>query len=107
MNIKKYSFRYAEEILSNPKYKNVLSEILSICQNCPLPYYPGKSKKQPKLDIVQQIINTYFLVAFEVVWSNQYEPKTAYTCKKFHNTDFFHAIKYRKLILQRLINLRD
>ena len=64
MKLKKFSFRYAEEILSNPKYKNVLSEILNICQNCPLPYYPGKSTKQPKLDIVQQIINTYFLVAF-------------------------------------------
>lgn len=63
MNIKKYSFRYAEEILSSPKHKNVLSEILSVCQNCPLPYYPGKSTKQPRLDIVQQIINTYFSVA--------------------------------------------
>ena len=72
MNIKKYSFRYAEEILSNPKYKSVLSEILSICQNCPLPYYPNKSTKQPKLDIVQQIINTYFLVAFvKLGWKDE------------------------------------
>ena len=64
VNIKTFSFRYAEEILSNPKYETVLNEILSICRNCPLPYFPGKSSAQHRLDIVQQIINTYFSVSF-------------------------------------------
>ncbi|MDN5060562.1 BglII/BstYI family type II restriction endonuclease [Aliarcobacter butzleri] len=64
MNIKTFSYRFAEEILTHPIYESVYNEILTICRNCPLPVYPGKSNNQQRLDVVQQIINTYFKIAF-------------------------------------------
>ena len=64
MTVKTFSYRYAQEILQHPHYKEAYDEILEVCQNCPLPIYKNKSKSQPKLDVVQQIINTYFKIAF-------------------------------------------
>ena len=64
MKVKTFSYRYSQEILEHPCCKESLDEIISICKACPLPIYKGKSKKQPKLDVVQQIINTYFKLAF-------------------------------------------
>ena len=64
MKLRKYSYRFAEEILQHKKYKRAYSEICDICEGCPLPYYPGKSKNQKRLDVVQQLINSYFQVQF-------------------------------------------
>ena len=64
MQVKIFSYRYAEEILQHPNYKEVYKEIIEICEMCPLPVYKNKSKSQPSLDVVQQIINTYFKIAF-------------------------------------------
>ena len=64
MKIKKFSYRYAQEILEHPKYKDAYEEILKICEGCPVPVYKGKSSKQKNLDVVQQIINTYFKLIF-------------------------------------------
>jgi hypothetical protein len=64
MKIKKFSYRYAQEILEHPKYKNSFDEILKICEGCPLPVYKDKSSKQKNLDVIQQIINTYFKLIF-------------------------------------------
>jgi hypothetical protein len=65
MKIQTFSYRYAEEILEHPYYRDAYNELIEICQNCPLPVYKKKSASQPKLDVVQQIINTYFKIAFE------------------------------------------
>lgn len=65
MNIKTYSYRFADEILSAPGYCNIRDDILNICRGCPIPVYPGKSIKQPQKDVVQQIMNTYFRLQFE------------------------------------------
>jgi len=64
MKVKTFSYRYAQEILEHPHYMQAYEEILGICQKCPLPIYKEKSTSQPKLDVVQQIINTYFKIAF-------------------------------------------
>jgi len=64
MKIKKFSYRYAQEILEHPKYKDAYEEILKICEGCPLPVYKDKSSKQKNLDVIQQIINTYFKLIF-------------------------------------------
>jgi len=64
MNIKTFSYRFSEEILEHKHYIKAYDEIIQICKNCPLPVYKNKSKAQPNLDVVQQIINTYFKVAF-------------------------------------------
>ncbi|MBN2825733.1 MAG: hypothetical protein JXQ76_10435 [Campylobacterales bacterium] len=66
MNIKTFSYRYAQEILEHPCCKDALDEVLQICRDCPLPIYSGKSARQPKIDVVQQIINTYFQLAFKI-----------------------------------------
>lgn len=65
MNIKTFSYRFADEVLSAPGYCDVRDEILNICYGCPIPVYPGKSAKQPQKDVVQQIMNTYFRLQFE------------------------------------------
>lgn len=64
MKIKTYSYRYAEEILQHPKYKQAYDELIYVCQNTPLPVYEGKSKKQKGKDVIQQIMNTYFRLMF-------------------------------------------
>jgi hypothetical protein len=65
MNIETFSYRYSQEILEHECCKEALDEIIEICSKCPLPVYKDKSISQPKLDVVQQIINTYFSLAFE------------------------------------------
>lgn len=65
MIIKTYSYRFAEEILSYPAYKKIKDELLNICQNCPIPVFPGKSKNQPEKDVIQQTMNTYFFLQFD------------------------------------------
>ena len=65
MNIKTFSYRYAQEVLEHECCKDALDEIIDICSKCPLPLFKNKSNSQPKLDIVQQIINTYFKIVFE------------------------------------------
>jgi len=65
MKIKTFSYRYSQEILEHKCCKEALDEIIEICSRCPLPVYKNKSKSQPKLDVVQQIINTYFKIVFE------------------------------------------
>lgn len=64
MNLKTYSYRYAEEILQHEKYKHIYDELIYICENTPLPVYKGKSKSQPDKDVVQQLMNTYFRLQF-------------------------------------------
>jgi len=72
MNIKTFSYRYSQEVLEHPCCKEALDELLKICTKCPLPVYKNKSKSQPKLDVVQQIINTYFKIAFEnTYWESE------------------------------------
>lgn len=65
MNLKIFSYRYAAEILEHKYFKEAKDELLNICSKCPLPVYKNKSKSQSKLDVVQQMINTYFKIAFE------------------------------------------
>ena len=65
MKLKTYSYRYAEEILQHTKYINAYNELLQICKNTPIPVYKNKSSSQKNLDIVQQLLNTYFSIQFE------------------------------------------
>ncbi len=65
MKIKTFSYRYSQEVLEHPCCKEAFDELINICSKCPLPVYKNKSKSQPKLDVVQQIINTYFKIVFE------------------------------------------
>ncbi|WP_310603162.1 BglII/BstYI family type II restriction endonuclease [Anaerosporobacter sp.] len=64
MIVKTYSYRYAEEILQHPKHIDAYNELIEICRGCPIPVFAGKSTKQTSKDVVQQVMNTYFLEAF-------------------------------------------
>jgi len=55
-----YSYRFAEEITQHPRHGNAWKEISDILKNAPLFVYPNKSAKNKKLDVVQQVMNTYF-----------------------------------------------
>ena len=77
MNIKTFSYRFAEEILEHPFYEQAYHEIVEICRQCPLPIYTGKSANQRRLDVVQQIINTYFKIAFSTDNGWFHEPQVS------------------------------
>lgn len=66
MYIKTYSYRFAEEILQHERHREAYEELMEICRECPIPVYEGKSKNQKKLDVVQQLMNTYFFEAFKM-----------------------------------------
>lgn len=72
MIIKTYSYRFAEEILSAPCFTQVYDELIKVCEDCPVPIFPGKSSLQPNKDVVQQVMNTYFRLRFESLnWEDQ------------------------------------
>jgi hypothetical protein len=60
MRLEIYSYRFAAEILQHPKHKPIWDEIIGVCENAPLFTWPGKSKKNKNLEVVQQLMNAYF-----------------------------------------------
>lgn len=60
MRLKYFSYRYAKEILEHENYISAYNEINKVIENTPLFIYPEKSSKNHKLDVVQQVMNTYF-----------------------------------------------
>ena len=64
MRIETFSYRFADDILHSPRFAEVRTELLSVCQNCPIPVYSGKSQRQASKDVIQQIMNTYFRLQF-------------------------------------------
>lgn len=65
MQIKTFSYRFAEEILQHQRYKFAYDELIQVCRDCPIPIYPDKSAKQKNKDVIQQLMNSYFLKQFE------------------------------------------
>lgn len=60
MKLNIFSYRFAEEILQHDRHGGAWLEIHDVLSATPLFVYPGKSKKNKKLDVVQQLMNTYF-----------------------------------------------
>ena len=65
MQIKTFSYRFAEEILQHQRYKFAYDELIQVCRDCPIPIYPAKTAKQKNKDVIQQLMNSYFLKQFE------------------------------------------
>ena len=65
MQINTFSYRFAEEILQHQRYKFAYDELIQVCRDCPIPIYPDKSAKQKNKDVIQQLMNSYFLKQFE------------------------------------------
>ena len=69
-----YSYRFAQEILENAKFKALLDEILEAITKCPLYIYPDKSPNNGNLDIMQQVLNAYFDVIFHKTKAWEFHP---------------------------------
>jgi hypothetical protein len=60
MDEEKYSYRFAAELLSSKAYSVHYKQLLAVVHDLPVLIWPGKSATNPKLDVVQQCLNTYF-----------------------------------------------
>lgn len=60
MRLEIYSYRFAAEILQHPKHRAIWDQIVKVCESAPLFTWPGKSKNNANLDVVQQLMNAYF-----------------------------------------------
>jgi hypothetical protein len=69
-----HSYRFAEEIIQHGRYAHAWAEIQQVLRGAPLFIYPGKSATNPDLDVVQQLLNTYFdrRMAIDLQW--EYHP---------------------------------
>ncbi|HEY0281412.1 MAG TPA: BglII/BstYI family type II restriction endonuclease [Rhizomicrobium sp.] len=87
MKLRIFSYRYAQEILQHPNNVVAWNEIEKILSRAPIFIYPGKSKNQ-KLQIVQQLMNTYFdrRFAVDAVW--KYHPLATKIAKSSLAADF-------------------
>lgn len=66
MLVHTHSYRYAEEILQHENYAKAWDEIMEVLRNAPVFIYPGKSQKNGRSDVVQQVMNTYLDRRFAV-----------------------------------------
>jgi hypothetical protein len=74
MNFRLYSYRFAGPILDHPAYVSIRDEIFDIVRATPLPVFPGKSSNNPKLDVLQQVLNSYYDYEFVVARDWEYHP---------------------------------
>jgi hypothetical protein len=65
-----FSYRFAQEILEHPNNRTAWDEIIDVISKAPLFLHPGKSKRNAKLCVVQQCMNTWFdrALAVEAGW---------------------------------------
>ncbi len=96
MDYQIYSYRYAKEIIEHPTYQNAYQEIIDVINQCPLFIYPNKSSKNRRLDVVQQLLNTYFdrRCACDLGW--QYHPPATSITGSGLAADFrkeFHGLR--------------
>lgn len=103
MKIKTFSYRFAEEILENEKYKEFYNEIIWVCKSVPIPICNDKSEKQKKLNVVQQILNTFIKLKFVGLWWEQEPFATPDTNEDSLRSDFKKVFTYdwnKKLQIQ-------
>lgn len=59
MRLEHYNYRFAQEILESSHHDPAWQELTEVFSKTPVFVFPGKSKKNKKLDVVQQVMNTY------------------------------------------------
>lgn len=74
MRVETKSYRFAREIAEHPHFMNAWNEIHTILAAAPIFVYPGKSSKKKDLDVVQQVMNTYFDILFAIGHGWTYHP---------------------------------
>ena len=96
MDFEIYSYRYAKEIIEHPNYQNAYQQIIGVIRKCPLFMYPKKSASNAKLDIVQQLLNTYFDRRFACDLGWLYHPNATSIAGSGLAADFrknFHGLR--------------
>ncbi|WP_078410116.1 BglII/BstYI family type II restriction endonuclease [Priestia abyssalis] len=74
MNLKFYSHKFAEQILNHNDFIETFNEICWVCKNTPIPVFKNKSKMQKRLDVVQQIMDSYLTLQFKTLGWNVNKP---------------------------------
>lgn len=74
MRVEEHSYRFAKEILQHPSHLHAWQEIYDVVAHTPLFIYPGKSSKNARLDVVQQVINVYYDRRLSVDLGWEYHP---------------------------------
>ena len=97
MKLHVHSYRYAEEILQHPNNVAAWDEIKAILSRAPIFVFSGKSKNS-KLDIVQQLMNTYFDRRFAVDSNWSFHPLATGIKKSGLKADF--RKKFDKITVQ-------
>lgn len=69
-----FSYRYAQEILQHKNYRRAWKEIDGVVRDAPFFVFPNKSANNSKLDVVQQVLNTYFDRRFAQDLGWEYHP---------------------------------
>jgi len=69
-----YSYRYAQEILEHSNNREALEEIIFAVSEAPLFTYADKSKNNDRLDVVQQVMNTWYDRVLGVEFGWDYHP---------------------------------
>ncbi|MFJ5762782.1 BglII/BstYI family type II restriction endonuclease [Neobacillus sp. NPDC093182] len=73
MKLRIYSHNSADNILLQEPFYDCYKELIWVCENTPLSVYKNKSNAQAKLDIVQQIMDSYLNVQFKTLgWDAGY-----------------------------------
>ena len=82
------SYRFAEEIIEHANHRSGLDAIKRVITECPLYLYPNKSRTNRRLDVVQQLLNTYFDQRFvgELGWT--YHPDATNIADSALKADF-------------------
>lgn len=88
MKLHVFSYRYAQEILQHPNNRAAWDEIELILASAPVFTYPGKSAKNKRHEIVQQVMNTYFDRRFAVDCGWDYHPRATSIEKSGLSADF-------------------
>lgn len=74
MRLVVHSYRFAQEILQHEKHRHIWDEITRICREAPLFVWQGKSEKNRKIDVVQQLMNVYFDRRFAIDCGWEHHP---------------------------------
>lgn len=74
MKLRIHSYRFAEEILQHESHQGIWDEVTTACRDAPLFVWPGKSTKNKKLDVVQQLMNVYFDRRFAIDYGWDHHP---------------------------------
>ncbi len=74
MKVNQFSYRYAVQILQHRDYLPIWEEIREVFETAPLFVWPNKSPRVVGLDVVQQLMNTYFDKRFALDLRWKYHP---------------------------------